>query len=88
MTDQHLFNRLGERVGDEAVGSHLEIRIDAEFQGVLAQDAGAGAMNGGYPGGIDLEGLFRKPLGAQRAFVSSTFTRAKSCCCPPDKSYG
>ena len=68
VTDQHLFNRLGERVGDEAVGSHLEIRIDAEFQGVLAQDAGAGAMNGGYPGGIDLEGLFRKPLGAQRAF--------------------
>lgn len=57
----------GPKVARLRLVDHLELRIDAYLEGVLAQDARGHRADGAHPGIIHLQRFLRKPLLAQKS---------------------
>ena len=64
---EHLLGGFGPKVARLRLVDHLELRIDAYLEGVLAQDARGHGADGAHPGVIHLQRFLRKPLLAQKS---------------------
>ena len=64
---EHLLGGLGPKVARLRIVDHLELRIDAYLEGVLAQDARGHGADGAHPGIVHLQRFLRKPLLAQKS---------------------
>ena len=59
---EHLVERLGTELLGLLVGQHRELGVHAEVERMRAYDARAHAVDGRYPGAVDLERLLHHPL--------------------------